>query len=112
MSGFNLNRKLVLEAAQRVQDGAGGYAETWQPVGVLWGALRSRSGRLARGATGSHSVTAVRITVRAAPTGASNRPQAGQRFAMGSRLFRIEAVNEDPDNAMYLHCSCEEETAA
>lgn len=36
MSRVNLNRRLVLEGAQRQPDGAGGYAVVWQPVGTVW----------------------------------------------------------------------------
>jgi head-tail adaptor len=36
-----LNRRLVLEAASRLPDGAGGYAETWVVLGELWADIRS-----------------------------------------------------------------------
>ncbi|WP_197470815.1 head-tail adaptor protein, partial [Sulfitobacter sp. HI0054] len=45
MSRPQLNRPLVLEAAQRVSDGAGGHHEVWQPVGTLWAEVRARTGR-------------------------------------------------------------------
>jgi head-tail adaptor len=40
-----LNRRLVLEAASRLPDGAGGYAETWVVLGELWADIRSGAGR-------------------------------------------------------------------
>lgn len=112
MSGINLNRRLVLEAAERVPDGAGGYAEAWMALGTLWAELGPRAGRLANGEAGAVSVTGFRITVRAAPVGHSARPLAGQRFRMGPRVFRIEAVTEVEPRGLYLACTCEEEIAA
>ena len=42
MSVVELNRKLVLEKPARQADGAGGYEQSWVPVGVLWGILPGR----------------------------------------------------------------------
>ena len=40
-----LNRKLVLEDAQTVPDGAGGFEETWVPLGALWAHVNAGTGR-------------------------------------------------------------------
>jgi len=40
MSGAAMNRRLVLEEASRVADGAGGFTEAWTPIGVVWAALK------------------------------------------------------------------------
>jgi head-tail adaptor len=111
MSRVSLNRRLVLEAAERVADGAGGFGETWIALGTLWADVAPRSGRVANGQTGAVSVTGFRITVRAAPSGHSGRPRAGQRLVMGERVFRIEAVTEVEPRGLYLACHCEEELA-
>ncbi len=111
MTRPTLNRKLALEAIQRTSDGAGGFVETWQQLGNLWGEVRPRSGRLTEGETGAVSVTGFKITVRGAPEGQSARPVAGQRFRMGNRSFRIEAVTEVEPKGFYLNCQCEEELA-
>lgn len=107
----NLNRQLALEAMQRSSDGAGGFVETWQQLGTLWAEVHPRSGRLTEGEVGAVSVTGFRITVRGAPDGHSTRPAAGQRFRMGNRSFRIEAVSEIEPKGFYLNCHCEEELA-
>ncbi|MGH1413266.1 MAG: phage head closure protein [Pelagimonas sp.] len=111
MKRHNLNRQLSLEAMQRTSDGAGGFVETWQQLGTLWGEVRPRTGRLAEGEAGAVSVTGFRITVRGAPEGHSGRPVAGQRFRLGNRRFRIEAVTEVEPKGFYLNCHCEEEVA-
>lgn len=107
-----LNRRLVLEAPQRVSDGAGGFDETWIALGTLWAGVKPRTGRLARGETGEVSIGGFRFTVRGAPKGHSNRPEPGQRFRMGARVFRIESVTENEPSGLYLVCECQEEVSA
>ncbi|WP_323770062.1 head-tail adaptor protein [Antarctobacter sp.] len=74
---WTLNRRLTLEAAQRVTDGAGGFEETWSALGTLWAKVKPRTGRLANGETGAVSVGAFRIITRGAPQGHSSRPECG-----------------------------------
>lgn len=112
MKRITLNRRLVLETLQRSDDGAGGYIEFWQELGTLWGDVRPRSGRLTEGEAGALSVFGFQIKVRGAPVGQSSRPKAGQRFRLGTRVFRIEAVTEEEPKGTYLICKCEEELAA
>ena len=50
MKRIPLNRHLVLEAPERAPDGAGGYGETWQPIGALWAEIVARTGRERRDA--------------------------------------------------------------
>ena len=111
MSTPRLNRQLILEAPVQVADGAGGYDESWSALGMLWAQIDSASGSLVMGQTVALSGISHQITVRAAPVGQSNRPIAGQRFRMGSRVFRIDAVNEADAAALYLTCQCQEEVA-
>ena len=40
-----LNRKLVLEAATQVPDGAGGFSEVWNALGTLWAQIIAGTGR-------------------------------------------------------------------
>jgi head-tail adaptor len=39
-----LSRRLVLEAPDRVPDGAGGFSETWVALGHVWAEI-ARAGR-------------------------------------------------------------------
>ncbi|MCJ7873745.1 head-tail adaptor protein [Marinovum sp. 2_MG-2023] len=109
MSTPRLNRALVLETAQDVPDGAGGFDRMWMPQGTIWADVSARSGRATRGAAAPVSVTAYRMIVRAAPMGDPARPAAGQRFREGPRVWRIEAVAERDPGARHLICFTEEE---
>ncbi|OIQ44705.1 MAG: phage tail protein [Roseobacter sp. MedPE-SW] len=104
-------RRLVLEDPQRISDGAGGYSESWAPLGVIWGALKSQTGRTAGQDGGSLSLQRYKISLRATPQGSRSRPRPGQRFRQGQRLFRIEAVSESDPAGRYLTCQCIEEVA-
>ncbi len=104
-----LNRKLVLEEAQRAPDGAGGYTRTWTEVGEMWAAVDAGTGRERAGEFVTLSTVTYRITVRGAPQGAPSRPRPEQRFREGTRLFRILAVTEDDARGHYLICFANEE---
>ena len=111
MAEYRLNRKLVLEEADRVPDGAGGWNETWVVLGTLWADLRARTGRETGGEAVSLSLTGYRIVVRAAPYGTASRPRPGQRFRDGARIFEIVAVADTDATRRYLTCFAEEEVA-
>jgi head-tail adaptor len=109
MNGPVLTRRLVLEAPQRIADGAGGYSEAWVPLGQLWAEVKAGTGRERSGELVTVSTVPYRITVRAAPIGAPSRPRPEQRFREGERLFRILAVAERDAGARYLTCFAHEE---
>ena len=104
-----LNRPLILEERIRTPDGAGGFAETWTPLGTLWAELKAGAGR----ETGEDLVTVsrapYRITVRAAPHGAPSRPKPDQQFRDGARIFTILAVVEAGTDGRFLTCNAVEE---
>lgn len=109
---YRLNRKLVLEMPARLPDGAGGFAESWMPLGTLWAAVISRTGREAAGVAAPLSRVAYKIIVRAAPVSSDARPHPNQRFREGERVFRIHAVTEDDQDGRYLVCTAQEEIVA
>lgn len=109
MSVPRLNRALVLEAPERVSDGAGGYVEGWVVLGTLWAEISARSGRETAHGGAPVSRASYRITVRGAPYGAPDRPKPQQRFRDGARVFTIEAVTERDGAGRYLTCFAEEE---
>lgn len=112
MTGYSLNRRLVLEAPVRTPDGAGGYDVTWQPLGSLWGALKPGTGREIAAVGATVSRVPCKIFVRAAPPGESLRPLPDQRFREGLRTFIILAVTQDDPKGMYLTCHAIEEVVA
>ncbi|MEH6392854.1 MAG: phage head closure protein [Sulfitobacter sp.] len=110
MSVVEMNRKLVLEKPARQADGAGGYEQSWVPVGVLWAHVAARTGREAvQGGVLVSRVDFV-ITVRGAPAGNPARPVPQQRFREGSRVFHIKSVAERDTQGRYLICRVKEET--
>lgn len=112
MSAPRLNRKLVLEEAQTVPDGAGGFTETWVALGTLWAHVKAGTGRETAAEFVTLSAVPYRITVRAVPIGSVARPKPEQRFREGARIFRIQAVTEDQVTGTYLVCFAREEVAA
>ena len=109
MSTPVLNRKLVLEDAVQLPDGAGGYAESWVALGEVWAEVTAGTGREKAGEFVTVSSVPYRILVRGAPIGAPSRPKPDQRFREGTRLFRINAVTEQDGRAQYLICYANEE---
>ena len=109
MTRPQLTRKLLVEAPQRVSDGAGGFSETFVPLGEIWAEVKTRgAGR--EGDTASR--LQLTITVRAAPQGAPSRPGVGMRFRDGARVYDIEAVTESDPSGRYLTCFAVEEVGA
>lgn len=109
---MRLNRRLVLEEAQRVADGAGGHVVTWRALGTLWARVEAATGRERAGEFVTLSSVPYRITVRAAPQGAPSRPRPEQRLRDGARIFRITAVSEADAEGRYLACFAQEEVPA
>lgn len=109
MSAPRLNQALVLEAPERVSDGAGGFVEGWVALGTLWAEITARTGRETAQTGAPVSRTGFRIVVRGAPFGAPERPQPQQRFRDGDRIFTIEAVAERDPEGRYLTCFVSEE---
>ena len=109
MSAPRATVPLVLERPERVADSMGGYRVEWRPLGVLYAQMRAGSGAERQGEVGAESVVPWRITVRAARAGDPRRPSSGQRFRMGGRVFRIEAVAEADGAGLWLDCRAREE---
>ena len=112
MSAPLLNRALVLEAPVKTADGAGGFTRNWSSLGVLWAELKAGTGREVGLGAAPVSRVPYKITVRAAPFGAPSRPEVGQRFREGHRIFHINAVAEKDAHAQFLTCHVDEEVAA
>ncbi|KEO56531.1 head-tail adaptor protein [Thioclava pacifica] len=107
-----LNRQLVLEAPDRVPDGAGGFIEVWSELGVLWAQMKPGTGVERAGEFVTLASVPWKITVRAALEGSPRRPRPEQRFREGTRVFRILAVAEADAGAHYLTCFAREEVVA
>ena len=105
-----LSRKLELESLSRTGDGAGGFTGNWISLGTHWGAVEQGRGRIEGGDGYVRTRGSYRITIRAVPPTSPSRPEAGQRFREGTRVFLIRAV-ADAKDARHLICYVDEETA-
>lgn len=105
---IRLSRKLELQALSRTGDGAGGFEGAWLSLGTHWGAVEPGRGRLERGEGGARTRASYKVTIRAVPPGSPSRPEAGQRFVEGTRIYRVRAVTQASD-ARYLSCYVDEE---
>ena len=106
-----LNQALVLEAPERVSDGAGGFTEGWIALGTLWAEITARTGRETAHLGTPVSRVGYKIIVRGAPFGTPERPKPQQRFRHGTRVFTIEALAERDPEGRYLICFAQEEVA-
>ena len=109
MSAPRMTVPLVLESPERVHDRMGGYRTVWRPLGVLYAAMRAGAGSERQTEVGAQSVVVWRITLRAARPGDPRRPRPDQRFRMGGRVFRIDAVAEADPAGLWLDCLAREE---
>jgi head-tail adaptor len=105
MGAPDLNVRLALETPDRRADGMGGYVTDWRQLGLLWAGMDAGSAK----DSGAISTVRWKMTTRAASVGDARRPQAGQRFRLGARLFLIEAVAEQDTRGSYLVCHAREE---
>jgi head-tail adaptor len=112
MTAPRLNRRLMLESSQRLEDGSGGYNEVWVALGVLWAEVTPRTGREINDAGLTISSVSYKIVVQASPHGSLSRPRPEQRFREGSRVFLIQAVTEFDHDARYITCFADEELVA
>ena len=108
---FDLDRKLVLEEAVKLPDGAGGFSQNWIALGTLWAAIKPRSGRLGTELDMPTSEVKLRVVLRAAATGSSMRPKPGQRLVESGRVYAIEAVGDVPGTPNFMECWVREEAA-
>jgi SPP1 family predicted phage head-tail adaptor len=104
-----MTRSLILETRVLTPDGAGGSVTTWQPLGRIWAAIRHGTGREAAALSAQLTRQPCQIILRARPHGAPSRPEPGQRFRLGTRIFAIAAVTEG--DARHLICTAMEEVA-
>ena len=79
--------------------------------GTLWAEVCARTGRETTAGGVAVSRMGFKITVRAAPQGAPDRPTPDQRFREGTRVFVIRAVAEGDAGGRYLTCFADEEVA-
>ena len=93
-----MRARLELQDRTRTPDEAGGYAETWHPVAIVWAELKELRG--------NESVIALAIIrFRANMT-------AGMRAIHGSVIYNIRGVRDPDGRREWLELSLERGVAA
>lgn len=100
-----LRTELSLQAAARVSDGQGGFAETWSEVGSVFALVEPVAARDVFAADRPGAEATHRVTIRARGDVA-----AGMRFARGARVFPILAVHDPDESGRFLVCRTREAT--
>ena len=84
-----LDRRLVLQAPNEVEDGAGGVTRSYDAVATLWGSVTPLTGRAGVAADSRGAVLRVRIVMRFRD-GVTTR----HRIVDGAHVYTIVAVRE------------------
>jgi SPP1 family predicted phage head-tail adaptor len=102
----DFRHRLTLQAADEVEDGAGGVARTWEPLGQIWAAIEplSLDDRLLSDKRLGLLTHRVLLRHRADIT-------LSHRFALGTRVFAIRAVRDPDERGRLIECLVEEERA-
>ncbi|MGE0213494.1 MAG: phage head closure protein [Parvibaculaceae bacterium] len=100
-----LDRRLVLEEAERAPDGTGGWTVAWSTVATLWAAVEFLRGgeRLIAEALTAEATHRVILRARSDVTPA-------MRFREGSRVLDILAVEQE--ERRWTRCFCRERPAS
>ncbi|MEO0820009.1 MAG: phage head closure protein [Pseudomonadota bacterium] len=108
MGNPTLSRRLTLERRDTVLDSGGGETGDWVALGTHWAELKPASGRERVSGDRPGARVTHKVTIRSAPIGSSRRPDATQRFRLGSRVFDIRGVADADDAGAFLICWVEE----
>ncbi|MBB5703711.1 SPP1 family predicted phage head-tail adaptor [Ochrobactrum daejeonense] len=99
-----LTSELALEAMQPIADGMGGYDESWDEIGMVWGRIEPVStSQKDFGARPRPEVTH-RILLRFRPDLSS-----AMRLRKGGRIFSLRSVHDPDESGRYLICLATEQ---
>lgn len=100
-----LRHRPMLQAQQRVPDGAGGYAEQWVDLRPVWAEITTPTGRVATVANQLQAVVSAEIRARPAADLLVGRRLVHTRQGV-TTTYQIEAALPDNENSMLrLLCS-------
>lgn len=96
--------RLTLQAAEEIEDGAGGVTRTWQMLGYVWAAIEpvSFDDRLMSDKRLGVLTHRIRLRHRSDIT-------LVHRFILGQRIFSIRAVRDPDERGRVTECLVEEE---
>ncbi|MBX3519042.1 MAG: phage head closure protein [Xanthobacteraceae bacterium] len=100
----DFRHRVTLQAADEVEDGAGGVTRTWQPLAEIWVAIEPVS-------LGDQVIADKRLGVVTHRIRLRHRTDItlAHRFALGLRVFSIRALRDPDERGRLLECLVEEE---
>ncbi len=101
-----LRTELVLEDCQRVDDGLGGFTETWAQTDSAFGMIEPLRAEFRFGADQTLEEVTHQITLRWRAGVAS-----GMRLRKGARIFDVVTVSDPDESGRYLVCRTKEKGA-
>jgi len=99
-----LRLRLTLEKPTPTPDGAGGFTLAFASAATLAGDVAPAKADERRAGEGLADLVTHRIVIRHRAD-----VEAGDRFRLGERLFRIKSVTDPHEDRRYLICLAEEE---
>lgn len=100
----DFRHRVTLQAADEVEDGAGGVTRTWQPLAEIWVAIEPVSFDDKLIADKRFGVVTHRIRLRY-----RTDITLSHRFVLGQRVFAIRALRDPDERGRLLECLVEEE---
>jgi SPP1 family predicted phage head-tail adaptor len=99
-----LRQRLALEKPTPVPDGQGGCVLTWDAVANVFAEVTPLRADERSVGEGLGDIVTHRVVIR-------HRADVfpGDRFALGTRVFRIRGMSDPNEDGRYLVCLCEEE---
>jgi SPP1 family predicted phage head-tail adaptor len=102
----DFRHRLTLQAADEIEDGAGGVTRIWESLGEVWAAIEPLS-------LGDRLVSDKRLGFLTHRVIFRRRSDItlSHRFILGARIFSIRAVRDPDERGRLLECLVEEERA-
>jgi SPP1 family predicted phage head-tail adaptor len=104
MDPGQLRTEMVLQIAQEVADGCGGFTVTWTNVATVWASIEATTLRAERFAGRQIDEVSHRVVLRY-----RDDVSPGQRLARGNTNYKIQLVSDLDGTARYLSCLVLEE---
>lgn len=100
-----LRHELSLQSAQRLDDGSGGFSESWVEVATVFARLDPMRSRSFFRADQRLEEATHRITIRH-----RDDVESGMRFEKQGRRFLILTVGDPDESGRYLVCTTKEDS--
>ncbi len=100
----DFRHRLILQAADEIEDGAGGVPRTWEPMGEVWAAIEPLSINDRQFSDKRLGLLTHRLILR-------HRTDVtlAHRFVLGARIFSIRAVRDPDERGRVIECLVEEQ---